>query len=77
MFTFDKDTLTLTLDPQIQQQFMKGNMCPDFPYETLEFKVQSDILGASTFKFDFKVEPKGEVQFFNFEFDWKTKLEEE
>ena len=48
---------------------MKGSMCPDFPYETLEFKVKSDILGTSTFKFDFKVEPKGEVKFFNFEFD--------
>ena len=54
---------------------MKGNLCPSFGTEILEFTLNSNLLGERISEFPITVHSDSE-SFFEFEGDWKTELQE-
>ena len=48
MFVYDPETLTLTLEKELEEELIQGKMCPTFKEQDLPFTIISDILGSSS-----------------------------
>ena len=79
MFSFNFEAQTLNLNSNYLLELVKGNLCPSFEYEYLEFFLSSDVLGEVTRSFQFKVivQQDQEVTYFDFDYDWEFELNQE
>lgn len=79
VFVFDSLSLTLTLDPKYEAQLIRGNLCPVFDSASLEFKLDSNVLGISTYNFNLgqNIQSPASVSLFEFDYDWQQALVEQ
>ena len=56
-FTFNADKQVVFLEKNIRDALIKGTSCPKTDFVTLEFRLESDLLGTATQAIDIPVEP--------------------